>query len=56
MLTWFADILFKFAVDKEVAEGVWVYGGTSPSHENAMKAANHELRGLLSALLVLPLA
>jgi len=43
-------ILFKFAVDKLVSDGKWLYGGTKPDHAQALKVANHELRGLLGTL------
>lgn len=33
-------ILFKFAKDTKVGD-VWMYGGSSPSDEKAMKAAAH---------------
>lgn len=40
------NILFKFALDMEIVDGLWMYGGNIPSDENAMKAAAHELKGL----------
>ena len=40
------NIIFKFALDLEIAPGIYMYGGHSPSDECAMKAAAHELKGL----------
>ena len=40
------SILFKFAVDQEV-NGGWMYGGSEPSDEAAMKVASNELTGLI---------
>lgn len=40
------NILFKFALDMEIVDGLWMYGGNVPSDENAMRAAAHELKGL----------
>lgn len=45
-LIFFQGILFKFALDSEVAPGTFLYGGKQTLHEKAMKAANHELKGL----------
>lgn len=42
------NILFKFALDFEIRPGLWMYGGDVRSDENAMKAAAHELKGLIS--------
>jgi hypothetical protein len=39
-------ILFKFALDTEISPGFFLYGGKKRSDEKAMKAANHELKGL----------
>lgn len=41
-------MLFKFVLDFELRPGLWMYGGRKRSDENAMKAASHELKGLLS--------
>eukprot|EP01125_Pyxidicula_operculata_P012361 TRINITY_DN4058_c0_g3_i1.p1 TRINITY_DN4058_c0_g3~~TRINITY_DN4058_c0_g3_i1.p1 ORF type:complete len:1716 (+),score=453.31 TRINITY_DN4058_c0_g3_i1:38-5149(+) len=41
-------ILFKFALDVELAPDVWMYGGSKPNDEKAMKAAAHEKRGLIN--------
>lgn len=40
-------IIFKFALDTEYPPGsnYWVYGGSAPNHEKAMKAACNELKG-----------
>ncbi|EGG14472.1 hypothetical protein DFA_12244 [Cavenderia fasciculata] len=40
------DIIFKFVVDTEIAEGVWMYGDHCKSDEMAQKSAGHELKGL----------
>eukprot|EP01125_Pyxidicula_operculata_P001241 TRINITY_DN1115_c1_g3_i3.p1 TRINITY_DN1115_c1_g3~~TRINITY_DN1115_c1_g3_i3.p1 ORF type:complete len:317 (-),score=65.04 TRINITY_DN1115_c1_g3_i3:91-1041(-) len=40
-------ILFKFATDVKHKDN-WIYGGTSQNDEKAMKAANNELKGLMS--------
>ena len=39
-------ILFKVAMDVQVAKGVWMYGGDTPRDDFAMKAANKEMTGL----------
>ncbi|EFA76500.1 putative protein 150-kD protein cluA [Heterostelium album PN500] len=39
------DIVFKFVVDVEIADGVWMYGGDKRSDEKAQKSAGHELKG-----------
>ena len=43
-------ILFKFSNDSLVSEDpvMWMYGGDKPSDEKAMKAALHELKGVVS--------
>eukprot|EP00029_Vermamoeba_vermiformis_P005506 TRINITY_DN1931_c0_g1_i1.p1 TRINITY_DN1931_c0_g1~~TRINITY_DN1931_c0_g1_i1.p1 ORF type:complete len:1922 (+),score=411.10 TRINITY_DN1931_c0_g1_i1:83-5848(+) len=41
------NILFKFVLDFELKEGLWMYGGDSRNDEYAMKAAAHELKGLI---------
>eukprot|EP01133_Synstelium_polycarpum_P003664 gene3664-4217_t len=40
------DIIFKFVVDTEIAEGVWMYGESKRCDEKAQKSAGHELKGL----------
>jgi Clustered mitochondria len=40
-------ILFKFAMDVELRPGLWMYGGDRCSNEKAMKAASHEMKGLM---------
>lgn len=38
--------MFKFALDTEITPGAFLYGGSNRNDEKAMKAANHELKGL----------
>lgn len=47
-------ILFKFALDQRIpassssALPQWMYGGSAPNDENAMRAAGHELKGVIA--------
>ena len=42
------NILFKFVLDVKLKENFFMYGGEKKNDENAIKAASHELKGLLS--------
>eukprot|EP01132_Coremiostelium_polycephalum_P008397 gene8397-10313_t len=40
------DIIFKFVVDVEIANGIWMYGQNKRSDAKAQKTAGHEIKGL----------
>ncbi|KYQ99702.1 hypothetical protein DLAC_03642 [Tieghemostelium lacteum] len=40
------DIMFKFVIDTEIREGVWMYGDDKRADGFAQKSANHEIKGL----------
>ncbi|KYQ96645.1 hypothetical protein DLAC_03928 [Tieghemostelium lacteum] len=40
------NILFKFAYDQQISEGIWLYGGNYPSEVGASKQAGNELKSL----------
>ncbi|KYQ99699.1 hypothetical protein DLAC_03639 [Tieghemostelium lacteum] len=40
------DIIFKFVIDTEIREGVWMYGDNKRADGFAQKSANHEIKGL----------
>ncbi|KYQ99698.1 hypothetical protein DLAC_03638 [Tieghemostelium lacteum] len=40
------DIMFKFVIDTEIREGVWMYGDNKRADGFAQKSANHEIKGL----------
>lgn len=42
-----AGILFKYATDKELSSGFWMYGGDGRKDEYALKSANHEMKGII---------
>lgn len=41
------NLLFKFAVDLQLPDGKWLYGGSKRCDEAAMKVASNELTGLI---------
>jgi hypothetical protein len=40
--------LFKFALDVELENGTWMYGGRERNDSLAIKSGNHELKGLIA--------